>query len=941
MDTLELHRKSLKVWTAIFNGRPAYISPKANFNTPNETFLIIEQFGSRIGVFNTTTKVTEGVPVANITVYDDLNSGSAETFANVTLLALRLEELAYPAFYTDSQISSIAGLISAGTNITFTGAGTLADPFVISSSGGSGTTPNLSQVLTVRDRTSKTISTAYTFVNSDRTEFLVGLAGDPLTLNDGVFNEDSEIHYKNISGDDVILNLGVGVVVYTDGITLVEAPDTITIPTGSRIILKYNSGFGWMFNIIGFSASSGESNLGYTPSPDDGTITNDNGDDATIPLADATNAGLLKPADFSKLASITAIFTTALKTAYDAVVSDFTALIATGVRLITSGEITKLSNTSGTNSGDNATNTQYSGLAASKEDTANKSTSTGDSASSVKFPVWSAVVTYVTGLGYLLASTASSTYQVILTETVFGTFLNSLSAKTTPLDADLINIIDTADSNKAKKVTFTNVKAFLKTYFDTVYTTTSAVASQITTALSGYLTAATAASTYQAILTAVNFGAFSSALSAKTTIVDADTTNISDSADGSNTKKVTWVNVWTNYIKAKADLVYQAILVSGTTIKTVNSQTLLGSGDISGVVGTLSVITTGVGTVGAGEDDLISYTVAGNTLANNGDYLGFDNSGIFAGSLNSKRLRVKFGSNTLFDTGALSVTVASDWSVKGRIIRTSSTTFKAVVSFTSSFGTLMGSADYTTGSETFSGSILLKSTGDATADDDVRQELQIVSLNSQTTDALLSYALKASPTFTGTVTTPAIIVSSETASRVAIIDGSKNVKSADTATYPSLAELAYLKGVTAGIQSQIDGKLYNLLFTSLTLSSPLDTTAYYISQISSAPGTTDTSRAFNFGFTGTLKQALLTVSQTTNGSGEDVTIYLRNITTNTDYTIGVWTSNFGTNTGKGFFFSGLSIPISSTDSYTVKIVTPAWATNPANHFYNATLSILK
>jgi hypothetical protein len=70
-----------------------------------------------------------------------------------------------------------------------------------------------------------------------------------------------------------------------------------------------------------------------------------------------------------------------------------------------------------------------------------------------------------------------------------------------------------------------------------------------------------------------------------------------------------------------------------------------------------------------------------------------------------------------------------------------------------------------------------------------------------------------SPTFTGTVTTPAIIVSSETASRVAIIDGSKNVKSADTATYPSLTELSYGKGVTSAIQTQLNArcqKLYNL-----------------------------------------------------------------------------------------------------------------------------------
>lgn len=44
------------------------------------------------------------------------------------------------------------------------------------------------------------------------------------------------------------------------------------------------------------------------------------------------------------------------------------------------------------------------------------------------------------------------------------------TAKTTPLDADLFPIADTAASNVLKKVTFANLKAFLKSYFDTLYT---------------------------------------------------------------------------------------------------------------------------------------------------------------------------------------------------------------------------------------------------------------------------------------------------------------------------------------------------------------------------------------------------------------------------------------------------------------------------------------
>ena len=45
--------------------------------------------------------------------------------------------------------------------------------------------------------------------------------------------------------------------------------------------------------------------LGYTPAADKGTITNTAGDDAELPLADDTNAGLLAPGDKDKLDEIT------------------------------------------------------------------------------------------------------------------------------------------------------------------------------------------------------------------------------------------------------------------------------------------------------------------------------------------------------------------------------------------------------------------------------------------------------------------------------------------------------------------------------------------------------------------------------------------------------------------------------------------------------------
>lgn len=107
----------------------------------------------------------------------------------------------------------------------------------------------------------------------------------------------------------------------------------------------------------------------------------------------------------------------------DALTSDIAD--STNKRYVTDAQLVVIGNTSGTNTGDNATNSQYSGLAASKQD--------------------------------------------VLTDVNFGTFSNGLTAKTTPVDADTINLSDSADSNKSKKLSFTNLKAFLKTYFDTQY----------------------------------------------------------------------------------------------------------------------------------------------------------------------------------------------------------------------------------------------------------------------------------------------------------------------------------------------------------------------------------------------------------------------------------------------------------------------------------------
>lgn len=50
-----------------------------------------------------------------------------------------------------------------------------------------------------------------------------------------------------------------------------------------------------------------------------------------------------------------------------------------------------------------------------------------------------------------------------------GSAINGSAAKTTPVDADVVAILDSAASNVLKKLSWANIKATLKTYFDTLY----------------------------------------------------------------------------------------------------------------------------------------------------------------------------------------------------------------------------------------------------------------------------------------------------------------------------------------------------------------------------------------------------------------------------------------------------------------------------------------
>lgn len=71
---------------------------------------------------------------------------------------------------------------------------------------------------------------------------------------------------------------------------------------GTNVTLNYNDVANSL--TINASASGGSTNLAYTASPTNGIVTSDTGTDATLSLVDGTNAGLMAPAQHTKLAGI-------------------------------------------------------------------------------------------------------------------------------------------------------------------------------------------------------------------------------------------------------------------------------------------------------------------------------------------------------------------------------------------------------------------------------------------------------------------------------------------------------------------------------------------------------------------------------------------------------------------------------------------------------------
>lgn len=150
----------------------------------------------------------------------------------------------------------------------------------------------------------------------------------------------------------------------------------------------------------------------------------------------------------------------------------------------------------------------------------------------------------------------------------------------------------------------------------------------------------------------------------------------------------------------------------------------------AGVSQTQNVNTTGVGNgADVTEDDLMTFSVVGGTLANNGDMIEFECVFDCAANADNKTIKVKFGATTILTMGPVAQNGGSVV-INGRVIRTGAATQRcyAWMQNTNAAGTSATSVADVTAAENLAGAVTFKATGQAGVANanDILQQVMVV-----------------------------------------------------------------------------------------------------------------------------------------------------------------------------------------------------------------------
>lgn len=164
-----------------------------------------------------------------------------------------------------------------------------------------------------------------------------------------------------------------------------------------------------------------------------------------------------------------------------------------------------------------------------------------------------------------------------------------------------------------------------------------------------------------------------------------------------------------------------AFMPSGKLIGGMNSPT---SNQQFSAIGNAKSETTGYGSISTTLTNLANFTLIGNALANNGDYLEQDAFGEFENNANNKQLTIVYGATTIFDTTALPFGTAAlaNWRINLKIVRTGASSQKCIVTFWSNDGTTSFLQTYTPSGEDMTTNKTIQYKGQGTTTNDVYQE---------------------------------------------------------------------------------------------------------------------------------------------------------------------------------------------------------------------------
>lgn len=186
---------------------------------------------------------------------------------------------------------------------------------------------------------------------------------------------------------------------------------------------------------------------------------------------------------------------------------------------------------------------------------------------------------------------------------IIGGYIAGTTAKGTLATGDTFLIADSAASNANKSATFTSL---LNLVWTNLGVKIAGGTQKATPTTSDKLAVADAAASNATKYSTIGnifaiLGAYWASLTAKATVVDADGVMVADSAASNANKWVTFTNLWANYLKAKADALYQPLatiltslagLANASGVLTNNGSGGLSWGAAGGVSGTWTLIGT-------------------------------------------------------------------------------------------------------------------------------------------------------------------------------------------------------------------------------------------------------------------------------------------------------------------------------------------------------------